>query len=339
MESEPKRAGEVVTLTLLLASAAVLCSGCISQPESPCVIAHAGGGLGGVGTPYIAQYYVTATPPSANCLLPQYAYWPTGNFVGEIFAESYGPVTGTNKLVGWLPEEFGWSNGYTGEYIEGGPNSAVQPDGGFPNPVAFGNFTTTLQDTNGTCLVAGTDGGTQNINGINTTYDFTKVLVYTNPAAGEGFQIQANVTITRDDGTGVPCVQSYVAIGLWPSALCNVDNDCNPNPQPNGNPPRPLGSGLLPGTPYVCATDLAGSDPIIVPAPYLEATKANGTPPESCPYVTTLADGGLQASNIPYALLSGPCGGGTKDNNGTNGVNICFYPSPSPTTFPYVTSQ
>ncbi len=332
MESRPTNARRGFALLLIIGA-------CGSQPESPCVIGHAGGGLGQVGTAYIALYYAVATSPPANCLLPQYAYWPTGNFVGEIFAESYGPVTGNNKLVGWVPEEFGWTNAYTGDYVQGSPNSAMQPDGGFPNPVAFGNFTTTVQDLNGTCTVIGLDGGTQNVNGVSTTYDFSRVLVYTNPAGGEGFQIQATVTITRDDGTGVACVQAYVAIGLWPSALCNVDNDCNPSPQPTDNPPRQLGSGILPGTPYHCAADLPGNDPIIVPAAYLEASQVNGNSPGNCPYVTSLPDGGYEAAPTPYALLTGQCGGATLDNNGTNGVNICFYPNPAPTTFPYVTSQ
>ena len=80
------------------------------------------------------------------------------------------------------------------------------------NPVVFGNFTTDLEDSNNTCTVMGTDAGTQLINGIQVTYDFTSTLVYTNAAAGEGTQIQANVTITRASRRPRPARAS-----TWPS--------------------------------------------------------------------------------------------------------------------------
>jgi hypothetical protein len=322
METRPiMRTRKGLALGLISAGAAVLFAGCPAQPPGPCVVARAfASAIEGTtpGYPYVAQYYLVPGSGTAGCLDPTIlASWPAGNFVGAIWSEAYGPVTAVNKLVGWVPEEFGWTNSYTGDYVECSPiNDVNYTTPCNDNPVVFGNFTTDLEDSNNTCTVMGTDAGTQLINGIQVTYDFTSTLVYTNASAGEGTQIQANVTITRATATA-SCSKSYVAIGLWPIALCNVDNDCNPLPQGESvTPPRPLGSGLLPGIPANCNLGLVAQDPIIVPG----------------------ADqfGGCGTVDTPFINLTLGCGGGAKDNNNTGGAGMCFYVNPSATTFPYV---
>jgi hypothetical protein len=312
------RTRKVIALGLISAGAAVLLAGCPAQPPGPCVVARAfASAIEGTnpGYPYVTQYYLVAGSASAGCADPTIlASWPAGDFVGAIWAEAYGPVTAVNKLVGWVPEEFGWTNSYTGDYVECSPiNDVNYTTPCTDNPVIFGNFTTDTEDSNNTCTVEGTDAGTQLINGIQVTYNFGSTLVYTNASAGEGTQIQANVTITRATATA-SCSRSYVALGLWPVVLCNVDNDCNPNPQGSATPPRPLGSGLLPGIPTNCNTGLVSQDPIQVPA----------------------GEGFCGPDATPFINLTVGCGGGAKDNDNTGGANICFYQSPSATSFPYL---
>jgi hypothetical protein len=259
------RTRKFIALSLISAGAAILVTGCPAQPPGPCVVARTGGGPltgNGAGFPYVAQYYFTAGSETGDCTTnPAIAAWPAGNFVGQIWAEAYGDVTASKKLTGLVPEEFGWTNQYTGDYVECG-----QFDPGCTNsPIALGNFTADVVDENGNCTIAGSDAGVQVVNGVTVTYDYSTALVYANAAAGEGTQMQATVKITRDDGVATACVRSYTAIGLWPTAVCSVDNDCNPNPQPGNTPPRPLGSGTLPGIPLSCNLTMVAQDPIIVP--------------------------------------------------------------------------
>jgi hypothetical protein len=314
------RTRKFIALSLISAGAAILVTGCPSQPPGPCVVARTGGGPltgNGAGFPYVAQYYLTPGSETGDCTTnPAIAAWPAGNFVGQIWAEAYGAVTASLKLTGLVPEEFGWTNQYTGDYVECG-----QFDPGCThNPISLGNFTADVEDENGNCTIKGSDAGQQEVNGVLVTYDYTNVLVYATAAAGEGTQMQATVTITRDDGVGAACVRSYTAIGLWPTAVCNVDNDCNPNPQPNNSPPRPLGSGTLPGIPLQCV-NAAANDPILVPGDFL------GPDGFGC------TDG---STDEPYVIQTVGCGGGAKDNNGTGGTSICFFVGPGPTTFPYL---
>jgi|GEM_PF-4506133 len=327
------RTRKIFVLSLVSAGAAFLFSGCPSQPPSPCVIGHAGGsGATGTGTPYVVQFYLNSDAgfaPSPGCASnPNYAYWPSGNFVGDIFVESYGPVTASQKLTGIVPEEFGWTNPYFGEYVQGSPNSTPPITN---NPVSLGNFTTDTQSANGTCIIQQKSPAIQKVpantqaNGppvdTTVTYNFPFALVYTNPAGGEGTQIQLGLQIIRDDGSGNTCIRNYIGVGLWPTIVCNVDNDCNPNPQPNNG--RPLGSGLLPGIPYACVSNLVPQDPVIIPANVL----ADGC---GC---SDLPDGG--SSPAPFLPQTGACCGGAKDNNNLGAPNICFFPNPAPNTFPY----
>jgi hypothetical protein len=394
----------------LLSGAAVLFSGCPAQPPGPCVVARATGGAAeGIGSPYVVKYFLKTS--TGDCTTnPNIAPYATtngngGDFVGALWAEAYGPVTAVDKITGLVPEEFGWTNGYTGDYVAGGPNT-----GGPDNPVILGNFTTDLEDANNTCTIMGTSPGVQVINGVTVSYNYTSTLVYTNAAAGEGAQIQADVTITRTDGA-TTCTNTYTGIGLWPTAVCNVANDCNPQAQPALN--RALGSGLLTGIPLVCDTTLVAEDPIVAPnnipqVPDLVCTLngegddtcasdpaanpgtvcsnlvstggatactvgADGTDPcatddtstETCiacdasgcapagagnsgtcgtqtgdcavPYLDAYGCGdGVKGDGQPYIILTGGCGGGAHDNNGTGGTNLCFYTGASPTAFPYV---
>jgi hypothetical protein len=253
------RTRKFIALSLISAGAAILFTGCPAQPPGPCVVARTGGGPltgNGAGFPYVAQYYLKAGSETGDCTTnPVIAAFPAGNFVGQIWAEAYGAVTASKKLTGLVPEEFGWTNQYLGDYVECGPFDPGCPD----YPVALGNFTADSEDENGNCTIQGFDAGVQVVDGVTVTYNFSTVLVYATAAAGEGTQMQATVTIARDT-----CVRSYTAIGLWPTAVCNVDNDCNPNPQPGNVPARPLGSGTLPGIPLQCV-NAAANDPVIVP--------------------------------------------------------------------------
>ncbi len=319
------RTRKVILLSLVSAGAAFLFSGCPSQPASPCVIAHSGGsGRAGTGQSYLVQYYLDtdAGVPSAACANASYSYWPTGDFVGGLFVESYGAVTDSLKLVGMVPEEFGWTNPFTGDYVQGSPNSSPPIAN---DPIVRGNFTTDTQSANGTCIISQQDGGQavqlftpSGAPGPQTvTYSINDAVVYTNPAAGEGTQIYYPLTIIRDDGSGNVCVRHYIGVGLWPTALCNVDNDCNPNPQPSNG--RPLGSGVLPGIPVTCNLTIGNNDPVLVPDSDLTLVGCNTTPP----------------SSLPFANLSPGCLGPAIDNNNTGGTGVCFFPNPSPTTFPY----
>ncbi len=326
------RTRKVIALSLISAGAALLFSGCPAQPPGPCVVARAfASAIEGTtpGFPYVVQYYFK--DETAGCTDPAYAAWPTGNFVGGVWSEAYGPVTAVNKLVGWVPEEFGYTNSYPDlnanglqDYVECTPlNNVLYATPCTHDPISYGNFTTDTEDSANTCTVLQTDAGTQLIGNVLVTYSYTKTLVYTNAAAGEGTQIQADVTIVRASQTpGTPsCVRDYTGIGLWPVILCNVDNDCNPNPQPSITPPRPIGSGLLPGIPYTCNAGLVGQDFVSVPGDVLANDWGCGD--------------GVTAQ--PFLPLTLGCGGGAKDNNGTGGTSICFFASPSATQFPYVT--
>jgi hypothetical protein len=269
------RTRKVIALSLLSAGAAFLFSGCPNQPPGPCVVARAfASQIEGTnpGANYVLQYYFLNEAPGSDCTTdPAVAAWPAGNFVGALWAEAYGPVTAINKVTGLVPEEFGWTNSYTGDYVECSP--ITDGPACTDSPIILGNFTTDTEDVNGTCTIQGTDAGTQVVNGVQVTYSFPSTLVLVQSQAGEGTQIQASVTITRQSATpGVAaCVRNYTALGFWPTAICNVANDCNPLPQPDLAPPggpRPIGSGLLPGIPYTCsigAGGLVGQDPIIAP--------------------------------------------------------------------------
>lgn len=314
METRPMRTRKVIALSLIFAGVAIL-SGCPDQPAGPCLPARAFAGIlgNGTGTPYVVQYYLTAGSETGDCTSnAAINAWPHGNFVGQVWAEAYGPVTASKKLTGMVPEEFGWTNQFTGDYVQGSPNSTPPVAN---NPVIFGNFTTDTEDSAGTCTIQGTDAGVQLVNGVTVSYDFKNVLMLVQAAAGEGTQMQASVTITRTDpaSPGTACVRKYTALGLWPSALCNVDNDCNPYPQPGAN--RPLGSGLLPGIPYTCNSGLVAQDPILVPTSSALCGETVAT---------------------PFILENSGCGGGSLDNNGTAGTSICFFQNPSPTKFPYL---
>ncbi len=332
------RTRKVIVLSLISAGAAFLFSGCPSQPPSPCVIGHAGGSPAGNGPghQYVVQWYLNtdAGAPSAACAAAAYSYWPAGDFVGGLYVESYGAVTASQKLVGMVPEEFGWTNSYTNDYVQG----ALIDDAGYPNPVSLGNFNTDTQYANGTCIIAQQVGGaaqqqfvpTGSPNGAATivtgplqtvTYSFPVAIVYTAPAAGEGTQIQVTAQVTRDDGVSGPCVRNYIGIGLWPAANCNTTSDCNPNPTPSAG--RPLGSGVLPGIPTTCNLTIANNDPVLVPATggYQDAYGCG--------------DGVTPVPFVNISTSSG-CGGGSVDNNNTGGLGLCFYPNPSPTTFPYL---
>jgi hypothetical protein len=263
------RTRKVIALSLLSAGAAFLFSGCPNQPPGPCVVARAfASQIEGTnpGANYVLQYYFLNEAPGSDCTTdPAVAAWPAGNFVGALWAEAYGPVTAIDKVTGLVPEEFGWTNSYTGDYVECSP--ITDGPSCTDNPIILGNFTTDTEDVNGTCIIQGNDAGTQVVNGVTVTYNFPSTLVLVQSAAGEGTQIQATVQITRQSGmAGVAaCVRNYTAIGFWPTAICNVDNDCNPLPQPDNTPPRPIGSGLLPGIPYTCSTTLVPQDPIFAP--------------------------------------------------------------------------
>jgi hypothetical protein len=328
------RTRKVIALSLISAGAAVLFSGCPAQPPGPCVVARAAfSPFGPPGTPYVTHYYFVAGSDTAGCTDPSIV-WPAGDFTGGVFAEAYGMVTAVDKVTGLIPEEFGWTNTYGNfnglpDYVECTPTNADLyaangvgggADGGpcVDNPISFGAFTTDTEDSNNTCVIAGSDAGTQVVaDGTLVTYNYTKVLVYTNAAAGEGTQIQANVTMTRQSPTAT-CTRQYVAIGLWPAAVCNVDNDCNAVPQPSITPPRPLGSGILTGIPTVCDLTIPGMDPVIVPS-----SSFCGTPTDQS-----------------YISLTPGCGGGDKDNNGVDipgSSGLCFFTGASPTAFPYVT--
>jgi hypothetical protein len=309
------RTRKVIALSLL-SGAAVLFSGCPAQPPGPCVIARTGGGgAEGIGSPYLVKYYLNDGGSTGDCTTNPAIAPFGGEFVGVLFAEAYGAVTAIDKITGMIPEEFGYTGGYTGDYVQGSPNSTPPVTN---NPVIFGAFTTDTEDVNNTCTVKGSAPGVQLINGVTVSYDYSNVLVYTNAAAGEGTQIQAAVTITRDDGVGPACVNNYTAIGLWPSTLCNVNNDCNPNPQPQQN--RALGSGILTGIPVECNLTLAAEDPIFVTGAMFLADCECG-------------DGVTPAQ---YVLQTGACCGAAHDNNGTNGTSLCFFTNASPTAFPYL---
>ncbi len=326
------RTRKVIALSLLSTGALVLFSGCPAQPPGPCVVARTGASvLQGTdpGANYIVQYYFTAEASTgsncANAVATDptgIGAWPTGNFVGGIYADAFGAVTDINKVTGLVPEEFGWTNTYTGDYVQGSPNSNPPVTN---NPIALGHFTTDTFDANSVCTITPTSPGVQVINGVTVTYQFTSVLMYAAAIAGEGTQMQAQVSITRTSAAGGTCIRNYTAIGLWPSVLCNIDNDCNPLPQPGANPPRPIGSGLLTGIPVACNLSLVANDPIKVPAADLA--------------VVACGDG----TDQPWLEQTNGCGGGAKNNNGIS-VNpnppsqtgLCFYSSPSPTKFPYL---
>ena len=321
------RTRKVIVLSLISAGAAVLFSGCPSEPPSPCVIGHAGGSPSGNGPGhgYVVQYFLNTDAgfqPSAACSAPAYAYWPSGNFYAGLYVESFGAVTASQKLVGLVPDEFGWTNSYLNDYVQGAPiDGPSLPDGGlFPNPVILGNFTTDTQNANGTCVITQQDGGA----GIQTfvptatpdngatvlfgplqtvTYEIPVALVYTNQAAGEGTQIQFAARITRDDGVSGACVRNYIGIGLWPAALCNVNNDCNPNPQPTNG--RPLGSGILTGIPTTCNLNIGSQSPVVAANNYPAvpnipcATDGQGT--DTC---MGFADGDAGVGVPPYTTCS-----------------------------------
>jgi hypothetical protein len=265
------RTRKVIALSLLSAGAAVLFSGCPNQPPGPCVVARAfASQIEGTnpGANYVVQYYFLNEAAGSDCATasladPAVAAWPSGNFVGALWAEAYGPVTAIDKVTGLVPEEFGWTNSYTGDYVQGSPITGSSTN----SPIILGNFTTDTEDPNGTCTIQGTDAGVQVVNTVTVTYAFPSTLVLVQSAAGEGTQIQAAVTITRQSGlAAVPaCIRNYTALGFWPTAICNIDNDCNPNPQPDATPPRPIGSGLLPGVPFACNMGLVAQDPIFAP--------------------------------------------------------------------------
>ena len=325
------RTRKVIAFSLISAGAALLFSGCPAQPPGPCVVARAfASAIEGTtpGFPYVVQYYFK--DETAGCSDPAYAAWPTGNFVGGVWSEVYGPVTAVNKLVGWVPEEFGYTNSYPDLNANGSrtmwsalPSTTCSTRRPAPDdPISYGNFTTDTEDSAHTCTVLQTDAGTQLIGTVLVTYSYTKTLVYTNAAAGEGTQIQADVTIVRALRRPERRPASGTTRALvWPVILCNVDNDCNPNPQPSITPPRPIGSGLLPGIPYTCNAGLVGQDFVSVPGDVLANDWGCGD--------------GVTAQ--PFLPLTLGCGGGAKDNNGTGGTSICFFASPSATQFPYVT--
>jgi hypothetical protein len=319
METRPiMRTRKVIALSLISAGAAVLFGGCPAQPPGPCVVARTGAIAfeGANGNAYAVQYFFQAGSQTGDCTTdPAVAAWPSGDFTGGVWAEAYGAVTASKKLVGMVPDEFGWPNPYRNDvglrdYVECTPtNNPLYAARGLPacvdDPIIFGNFTTDVEDSNNTCTITGTDAGTQLVNGVLVSYAFTNTLVYTNAAAGEGTQIQANVTITRASQTpGVAaCVRNYVAIGLWPIAVCNVDNDCNPLPQPDNNPARPIGSGILTGIPVVCNLLFAAEDPIIVP---------NNIP--QVPHVACAIDG--MGTDTCLGFADGDAGVG-------NGLTVC----------------
>jgi hypothetical protein len=393
METQPiMRTRKVIALSLLSAGAAVLFGGCPSQPNEPCVVARTGAIAfeGAPGNPYAVNYFFLNEAPGSDCTAaaaanPNIGLWPAGDFTGAVFAEAYGPVTAVNKLVGFIPEEFGWTNSWGNtngllDYVECTPtNNSLYAANGLPpctdDPIIFGNFTDVRADSNEICTITDTDAGTQLINGVQVTYNFTKTSVYTAAYGGEGTQMQASVTITRQTAgptgpTGPACVRNYTAIGLWPTTVCNVDNDCNPFPQPSNNPPRPLGSGVLPGVPVVCNLAFVGLDPVIVPnnipqVPFLPCTisapdpvtgkttdscVADGAPGTACSDLSADGGSGICAVPIldavgcgdgvfdggtPFLILTGNCAGGAHDNNGTGGTSMCFFSGPGPTTFPY----
>jgi hypothetical protein len=391
------RTRKVIALSLL-SGAAVLFSGCPNQPPGPCVIARTGGGgAEGIGSPYLVKYYLKTGGSTGDCTTNPFMAPYAGDFVAALYAEAYGPVTAINKITGMVPEEFGWTGGYTGDYVQGSPNSTPPVTN---NPVIAGNFTTDTEDVNNECTVMGTAPGVQLINGVTVSYNYTSMLVYTNAAAGEGTQIQADVTITRTDGVNT-CTNNYTALGLWPETVCNVNDDCNPNPEPAIG--RALGSGILTGIPVKCDLTLVAEDNVIVPgnipvdppvactidgmgndscaangqecvnttttgggvactvaADGTDSCDADPTSTEACVTCdasgcTPVAPGGSGncgtiagvcavpyldgygcPSPQPYTLLTGGCGGGAHDNNGTGGTNLCFYVNASATApFPY----
>jgi hypothetical protein len=331
------RTRKVIALSLLSAGAAVLFSGCPNQPPGPCVVARAFASQiegSNPGAEYVVKYYFTSEATTgSDCATartadPGVATWPAGDFVGGLWAEAFGQVTAINKVTGLVPDEFGWTNPFTGDYVEGSPNSTPPVT---DNPIITGAFTTDTEDANGTCTIAPTSPGVQlvpnAVDSVLVTYQYNTALLYVTAAAGEGTQMQAQVTITRQSQiAGVPaCIQNYTAIGFWPTVVCNIDNDCNPLPQPDATPPRPIGSGLLPGVPFACDKTLVPEAPIFIPADDLgDFGCGDGTDAE------------------PFILQTPGCGGGAKNNNGilvtANGAGqsgVCFFASPSPTKFPY----
>jgi len=427
------RTRKVIALSLLTGGAALLFSGCPSNPPSICTIARTAQGPAGAvaGFGFAVHYYYSPGLDVGDCS----ALDAGSDFSSVLWTEAYGGspavdptiANGGTYITGMMPEEFGWTQPYLQTYIQGSPMdpNPADPIGGFP--IIYGAFTSYRQDTNGECTINQTDAGSQLINGTLVTYSFPKVLVYNDPYAGEGTQLQIAAQITR--GT---CTRSYVGIGMWPIALCNVDNDCNPNAQPSYNPPRPIGSGLLPGFNYACSGADGGQGIVSLDLTYPPANVnvtpttaclvgagtltsppedscVNAVPPSasapansvcdntvatitnppvactvdgvngdscdpdggtymacvSCPsdggacsQVAAQADGGPNpgscgtlAGNCAFAVLDAwgcgslvgtaymdltlGCGGAAKDNDGTAGVNICFYANPGPTTFPY----
>ncbi|MGO9063161.1 MAG: hypothetical protein ACLQIH_00315 [Myxococcaceae bacterium] len=315
------RTRKVIYLSLISAGAAFLFSACPAQPPGPCVIAHTAGGGFGNGTPYVAYYYLNSDAgfaPSAACANADFAYWPLGDFVGQIYVESYGYVTENLKLTAMVPDEFSYTTPFTGDYVQGSPNSTPPVAN---SPLVLGNFTTDVVSAQGTCVIVMDGGpGTQVIaepaGNQTVQYSYPTATVYSTPAAGAGTQMEASAIITRTDATtGDVCTRNYNLLALWPTAVCQVDNDCNPNPQPSNSPPRPLGSGVLPGIPTNCNATMVTMAPVMVdtssscsPSPYILATTSNG------------------------------CGGGSINNNSIAAFDgVCFFQNFSPTTFPYVT--
>ncbi len=274
------RTRKVIALSLLTGGAALLFSGCPSNPPSICTIARTAQGpsaaLAGFG--FAVHYYYSPGLDVGDCT----AQGAGADFSSVLWTEAYGGspavdptiANGGTYITGMMPEEFGWTQPYLQTYIQGSPISPGDPLGGFP--IIYGQFATYRQDTNGECTINQMDAGSQLINGELVTYSFPKVLVYNDPYAGEGTQLQIDAQITR--GT---CTRTYVGIGMWPIALCNVDNDCNPNAQPSLNPPRAIGSGLLPGFNYACSGSDGGPSIVSLDLTYPPAN-VNVTPTTPC---------------------------------------------------------
>ncbi len=180
------RTRKVIALSLLSAGALVLFSGCPAQPPGPCVVARAfASNIEGSnpGANYVVQYFFTAGSETGDCTTdPAVAAWPAGDFVGGIWAEAFGPVTAVNKVTGLVPDEFGWTNAYTGDYVEGSPNSATPVT---DNPIILGHFTTDTEDPSGSCTITPTSPGVQLVNGVLVTYQYTTAILYVTAAAGK----------------------------------------------------------------------------------------------------------------------------------------------------------
>jgi len=130
------------------------------------------------------------------------------------------------------------------------------------------------------------DLGTPCQPGVDITYEWKNVQVYVT-AAAQGTQFTADLTYTQVDHTvddpafgmcnatgDQTCQVSYKVRGMWPQVFCGIevldptdpmgmatmlvpdDEHCCPDPSPELDKGRPIGSGINPDFPTKCDPDL-----------------------------------------------------------------------------------